>query len=112
MLAGLSLLLATTDRENLVSGLLTLLHPLNYLKLPSERFAARLWLTLHYVEQPASVKPGQNLMYRFAAFSQIEDESTQSAPETIVVPLALFTWCDGLPILGMVIVGLTMAGFW
>jgi energy-coupling factor transporter transmembrane protein EcfT len=112
MIAGLSLLLATTDREHLIAGLLTLLHPLNYLKLPFERFAARLWLTLHYVEQPSSIKPGQRLTDRLAAFSTIEDESTQSAPETIVVPLPLFTWRDGLVVLGMIILGLMMTGFW
>lgn len=112
MLAGLSVLLTTTDRENLIAGLLTLLHPLKYLKLPSERFAARLWLTLHYVEQPSSIKPGQRLMDRLAAFSSIEDASTQSAPEAIVVALPLFTWRDGLVVLGMIILGLMMTGFW
>jgi energy-coupling factor transporter transmembrane protein EcfT len=112
MLAGLSLLLATTDREHLIAGLLTLLGPLKYLKLPVERFAARLWLTLHYVEQPATLKSGQRLTDRLAAFSTIEDEFTQSAPEMIVVPLSFFTWYDGLVVFGMIILGLMMTGFW
>lgn len=51
MLAGLALLLATTNRESLIAGFYLLSTSLRVLKLNPERFAARLWLTLHYVEQ-------------------------------------------------------------
>ena len=51
MLAGLSLLLVTTNRANLIAGFYLLVTPLRILGLNPERFAARLWLTLHYVEQ-------------------------------------------------------------
>lgn len=51
MLAGLALLLVTTSRESLIVGFYLLLSPLRVFKLNPERFAARLWLTLHYVEQ-------------------------------------------------------------
>lgn len=50
MLATLSLVLACNTRQQLISGFYFLFSPLNYLGLDIERFAARLWLTLHYVE--------------------------------------------------------------
>lgn len=50
MLAALACLLATSSRETWMSGIYTLLRPLAWLGLSPERFAVRLWLTLHYVE--------------------------------------------------------------
>jgi energy-coupling factor transporter transmembrane protein EcfT len=50
MLAALSLVLACNTRQQLISGFYFLFLPLKYLGLEVERFAARLWLTLHYVE--------------------------------------------------------------
>jgi energy-coupling factor transport system permease protein len=51
MLAGLAIMLGTTPRDDLVGGIFYLAVPLRWLGLSPERFAARLWLTLHYVEQ-------------------------------------------------------------
>lgn len=51
MLAGLSLIMACNPRQQLISGLYFVASPLNCLGFNVERFAARLWLTLHYVEQ-------------------------------------------------------------
>ena len=51
MLAGLSLVLTLNTRQELISGFYFLFSPLKYLGVKVERFAARLWLTLHYVEQ-------------------------------------------------------------
>jgi energy-coupling factor transporter transmembrane protein EcfT len=50
MLAALSLILAVNTRQQLISGFYFIFSPLQYLGLEVERFAARLWLTLHYVE--------------------------------------------------------------
>ncbi len=50
MLGGLSALLGSTGREMLMSGIFQLLSPLGRMGLPVERLAARLWLTLHYME--------------------------------------------------------------
>ena len=50
MLAALSLVLASNTRQQLISGFYFIFYPLKYLGLEVERFAARLWLTLHYVE--------------------------------------------------------------
>lgn len=50
MLVVLSLIFAKNTKQQLISGFYFILMPLKYLKFPIEKFAARLWLTLHYVE--------------------------------------------------------------
>jgi energy-coupling factor transporter transmembrane protein EcfT len=50
MLAGLALLLGTTGRDALMAGIYGLISPLRVFKISPDRFTARLWLTLHYVE--------------------------------------------------------------
>lgn len=53
-LAALSILLTSSPTEQLMLGLYILLRPLKYLGLNIEKFAARLLLTLNYVEDLAS----------------------------------------------------------
>ena len=50
MLGGLSMWLATSTREEIISGISQLLASLSVIGLYPERFSARLWLTLQYVE--------------------------------------------------------------
>jgi energy-coupling factor transport system permease protein len=50
ILAALSIVLAQNTKQQLISGLYFSMRPLSYLGLDVKRFAARLWLTLHYVE--------------------------------------------------------------
>lgn len=50
MLACVSLLLGANTKQQLIAGFYFLLQPLSLLGIAVERFAARLWLTLHYVE--------------------------------------------------------------
>lgn len=59
ILAGLTLLLATTTREMLMGGLYTLLRPCAILGISPARFTARIWLTLDYVERDP-VRKGQH----------------------------------------------------
>lgn len=49
-LAGLSIVLGTLSRQQLVGGLYVLAWPLRYIGLSRERIAVRLALTLHYAE--------------------------------------------------------------
>jgi len=50
VLAALALLLVTSSREDFMAGVYQLMQPLRLLQVSPERFSARLWLTLHYVE--------------------------------------------------------------
>ncbi len=78
MLAALSLILAGNTRQQLISGFYFLFSPLNYLGLEVERFAARLWLTLHYVESQQEKDKQQFFSYlnnmSFAAINETTHE--------------------------------------
>ena len=50
MLAVLSLILMQNTKQQLISGIYFLIQPLSPIGLDIKRFAARLWLTLHYVD--------------------------------------------------------------
>lgn len=50
MLACLTLVLSTTPRAKLIGGLYQLLSPFKCLGIQAEKFAVRIWLTLHYVD--------------------------------------------------------------
>ena len=56
MLSAIALLIATTTRNELIAGFYGILKPLSYLKLAPERFAARLCLTLQYLEDAEAAK--------------------------------------------------------
>jgi energy-coupling factor transport system permease protein len=91
MLAGLALLLATTGREQLIGGFYLLLRPLRHVGLEPQRFAARLWLTLHYVEQRPPQTMRGSLFERLTA-SQAPME--QPAPQHVDFSLPPLGWRD------------------
>ena len=80
LLAALSLIMAINTKQQLISGFYFMLLPLQSLGLEIERFAARLWLTLEYVESAKTLdktsdKP-QNLLNQLKQFGQ-----TNNAPQ-------------------------------
>jgi len=94
MLAALSVLLALSSREDIMVGVYLLLQPLRLLGIAPERFAARLWLTLHYVE---TIPPGvfQRLRqhgWRLETALQEADER----PDTVQLQLPGFHMIDVL----------------
>ncbi|HCA27145.1 MAG TPA: hypothetical protein DEP05_05820 [Betaproteobacteria bacterium] len=56
ILASLALLFAACSRNCLLTGLLVLLRPLQWLGFPANRFAARIWLTLGYAESAPQLR--------------------------------------------------------
>ncbi len=69
-LAALALLVTRTSKEHLMLGMYMLLTPLKFAGLNVERFAARLMLTLNYVEELAVTdKAG----FRFSRLDEIHD---------------------------------------
>lgn len=94
MLAALSILLAINSRQQLISGFYLILSPLRCLGLDVERFAARLWLTLHYVEiqqqTPKSTYAFSHLGEKLASiFSDANHDDV-----AIVLEKPRFTWLD------------------
>jgi len=93
MLAGLSLLLGSTARDALMAGIYPLMHPLKLLGLSPERFTARLWLTLHYVEQAPAKTPGSSwdMLRGDQALVPVETLQTQ-----LVLVVPTLSWLDWL----------------
>lgn len=88
MFGGLSLLLATTPRDELLEGLYCLLRPLDRVGADAERIAARLALTLHYAEHPGLGGLLERLNAGFAP---------APAPTAIIrIERHPVTWRDGL----------------
>ena len=85
VLAGISILLATSTRENLMVGIYTLIKPLNILSVSPERFTARLCLTLQYIEhaKKQSVKQDRALDWR-DNFYAVLGGTQDTAPSEII----------------------------
>ena len=104
MLAGLSLLLVTTSREQLMAGFFLLLYPLRYIKLNPERFAARLWLTLHYVEQTTEINEKTGFFERLDEL-KIHNHHSYDGPELVELELPAIRWLDILIIFALIVIG-------
>lgn len=75
-LAMLNLLLNDSSKQDLIAGIYLCLFPFRYLGLNVSRFAARLMLTLHYVETIAEQK---NQKLSFATLHQALDQQPDAA---------------------------------
>lgn len=103
MLAGLSLLLSSTSRSQLVSGLYQLMSIFSWTGISAERFTSRLWLTLEYVEQqdkaPMSLKALKDVFTRL----NIEAYKQDFQQEQIEITLQPLSHLDKL-LMGIMIV--------
>ena len=93
MLAALSLILAFNTRQQLISGFYFIFTPLKYFGLEVERFAARLWLTLHYVELQNENKPHRDFLGRLKEMAAIEPVQEQE-DVSIAFVIPKFAWFD------------------
>jgi Cobalt transport protein len=113
MLAALSLVLACNTRQQLISGFYFIFSPLKYLGLEVERFAARLWLTLHYVQT-------QQADNRQSFFENLKNMSpaltTESAHDEVEISFVMpeFTLLDyvSIALLAALLIGLAMKAYW
>lgn len=110
MLGAISLLLATTDRSRLMSGLYWLLQPLRLFNIEPSRFAARLWLTLHYVEtMPKGVfHLLRQQGWRLESVLRYEAE----APETVMLSFPAIRGLDWVCIAGLILFMVALAAGW
>jgi len=95
-LAMLNLLLHDSSKEDLIAGLYLCLLPFRYLGLNVSRFAARLMLTLHYVETIAAQK---NQKLSFAALHQALDQHPDAAISSLSLKLPHFNHLDRIILL-------------
>jgi energy-coupling factor transporter transmembrane protein EcfT len=76
ILAMISLIMAANTKQQLVSGFYFILLPFKHIGLQADRFAARLWLTLHYVELQHASKNKESLMDKLKHMTKFESEHT------------------------------------
>lgn len=74
MLAAISLIIAANTRQQLISGFYFIFLPFKYLGLEVERFAARLWLTLHYVELQRNNNTSQDFIGRLKEMTNLQSK--------------------------------------
>jgi energy-coupling factor transport system permease protein len=96
MLAGVSMLMATTTREKLMVGIYVLTLPFKVLNLSPERFTARLYLTLQYMEQ---TKDQKHIQYSGLGWQQrlsmlLNDAEFTSSSEVIRLENTGFSLLD------------------
>ncbi len=91
LLLGLSLLLWSSPRENLLSGIYVLLRPFRPMGLDPERVAVRLWLTLHYAQGQSRQKIQDWRNELLAALDPAPAMATE-----VKLELFAFSWRDTL----------------
>ena len=91
-LASLSLLFASSSKQDLIAGLYMLLTPLKLFGLNGERFSARLMLTLDYVEEFAVDTNHKMTFNRLDAIHMTVNE--MPAPQVIDLQLPAFNQSD------------------
>ena len=115
MLMAISWMMTANTRHQLISGFYFMFSPLKLLGLEAERFSARLWLTLHYVELQREANNQENFMSRLkhiaifksnqVALQEIEDSAAEF--DVIVFKLPQFHMVDYV-----VITLLLILSFW
>lgn len=103
LLAILSLIMSFNTKQQLISGFYCMVLPLKYLGLEVERFAARLWLTLHYVESNHDLNIGEGLLARLTQFS-LKNVVKQDDDVTIELKIPHFSVLDTLAILLLIFI--------
>lgn len=89
LLAGLSVLLATTPRNDLLQGLYVLLRPGRRLGLDVDRIALRTWLTLDYAERLSQLQNGRGWKGLQEALGRMP-----AGPARVTLVIGRFDWGD------------------
>jgi hypothetical protein len=85
--------LAFNTSQKIISGFYFIFSQLKIFGLKVERFAARLWLTLHYVELQRENKSHRDFFGRLKAMTAI-DSYQENEEVSIVFMVPKFTWFD------------------
>jgi energy-coupling factor transporter transmembrane protein EcfT len=102
MLTGLVILLGTTSRPEVMAGIYLLLKPLRFMGISVDRFTARLWLTMHYVEEG---RPPSKTSF-WALFESVDASDGHAAIDTVRFSLPPMTRYDGIAVLALAILAI------
>lgn len=101
MLSALSLMLTKNTTQQLISGLYFLMKPLAAIGIDTKRFVARLWLTLHYVDQESTRNRKATSMAADLA-GRLNSAFTDDVETVdVVIEKPMLTWMDYVVIFAM-----------
>lgn len=100
LLGALALLLATTDRNQLLGGLYTLMRIFRPLRLNPERVALRIWLTLDYAERLSRFERGSGWRRFQEALAAAVPAESVTLPTTSITARDLVAAAVGIAVLG------------
>lgn len=105
VLASISLLMATSKKESLMAGIYTIIKPLRFLSVTPERFTARLYLTLHYIEDTKKQKKLQDQTTSWQEKFQASLYQSQEVlpSEKVYLEVPRFALVDGICIFVLLI---------
>lgn len=94
VLAMLSLILTRNTKQQLISGLYYLMKPFACLGLDIQRFSARLWLTLHYVE--LENESGEKASSSLNLADKLEQAFLETEEDDLIIELTkpILSWVD------------------
>ena len=108
-LAVLSILFATSSKEQLMIGLHLLLSPLNLLGLNTNKFTSRLLLTLDYVEELAAK---EKFKFKFDQLdNMLSTTELVNKDRVIVLESIPFKWNDTLVVMGLILSAIALFYF-
>lgn len=114
MLAALSFMMISNTVQQLISGLYALLRPLTIVGLDVPRFAARLWLTLHYVEvQQSDLSSNKPLIKGLGERLNEAFKGNETQDVDVTLEPMLLAWLDYVAVLlmlGLFVVAFTFRG--
>lgn len=102
LVAALSLIMAFNTKQQLISGFYFMLLPLQRFGLEIERFAARLWLTLDYVESAQQLNQQQSFLEKLKAFGSVS--TTQHADSNVTFEMPIFKSLDILVLASLMLI--------
>ncbi|MEY3747774.1 MAG: hypothetical protein RL194_1233 [Pseudomonadota bacterium] len=103
IMAALAWLLTTTDRDQMIAGLYWLAKPFSFMGFQPERFAVRLWLTLHYVEHRETSPDSGSIRQLLQIEHLLQPDA--SAPENIVLQRPAVKTSDVVAVAAMAALG-------
>jgi len=101
VLAGISLLMTTSTRENLMAGIYTIIKPLSLLNVSPERFTARLYLTLQYIDKTKKRNEMQDKIsgWQEGFLARLSNTQDPVLAEIVSLDIPSFGLLDGLCVL-------------
>lgn len=104
VIAGVAVLIATSTRELLMVGIYSIIKPLSFIGISPERFTARLYLTLQYIEMSEFKSKNEKSTWQQMLNLNLYSHKQSLLDEVIRLDLPRLGCFDGICIAGLFLV--------